>query len=118
MFTQYNSNRQREKWIRRYAVGVPIILGVYLILILFYIYPHLPIDIVGWFVLILIGIPISLTLEWIGESILSEKVGLKISGKKVSGKRVIFLLCIFIFVLGILALLWFIFGSFIRHHFR
>lgn len=111
------SNGHCKERIRRYVIGVPILLGVYLALILFYIYPHWPIDLIGWSILILAGIPISLGLEWIGESTFSEKAGLRISNKKFSAKRIGFSIFIFILIMVILGLLWFIFSSFVRQHF-
>ena len=72
---QDESNEIWKGRIKRFAIGVPIFLGVYLALILFYIHPHWPIDLIGWAILVLAGIPISLGLEWIGESVFSEKAG-------------------------------------------
>lgn len=71
------SNESQKGWVKRYVIGVLVVLVVYLVLLLYYIYPHWPIDLVGWFILILVGIPISLCLEWIGESILVRKLGKK-----------------------------------------
>lgn len=102
---------------KRFAIGVPIFLGVYIVLILLYIHPHWPIDLVGWLILIVVGIPISLCLEWIGESVFSDKVGLKISSEKFSIKRIVFSLFVSAVIVGALVLLWLVFGSFIRHHF-
>jgi hypothetical protein len=103
--------------IKRYAVGIPILLGVYLILLLFCIYPHWPIGLIGWLILIFGGVAISLFLEWMGESLFSEKAGLKLSGKKFSFKRIMVTLLVFIALACGLAVLWFLFGSFLRPHF-
>jgi len=102
--------------LRRYAVGIPILLGVYLILLLFYIYPHWPIDIIGWLILIFGGVAISLFLEWIGESLFTEKTGLRLSGKKFSLNRIVVTLLVFIAIACGLAVLWLLLGSFLRPH--
>ena len=111
------SNKSQKDWGKRYLIGVLVVLVVYLALLLYYIYPHWPIDLLGWFILILVGIPISLCLEWIGESIFSKEVGQKISDRKLSAKRIIFSLLVFVGIAGVFVILWFIFGSFIRPHF-
>jgi len=111
------SNESRKERVTRYVIGVLVILVVYLVLLLYYIYPHWPIDIVGWFILMLVGIPISLCLEWIGESIFRKEVEKKISDKKFSAKRITFSLLVFLGVAGVFVILWLIFGSFIRPHF-
>ena len=114
---QLKSNEFWKERIKRYTIGTLIFLVVYLALILFYIYPHRPIDATGWSILFLAGIPISLCLEWIGESIFSKKTGLKISGSRISAKRIMFVFFIFAVIAGALTFLWFIFGHFIRQHF-
>jgi len=103
---------------KRYAVGIPIFLIFYVVLILLYLYPHWPTDLVGWFILIVVGIPISLCVEWVGEILFSERIGLRISGKKFSVTRIVFSLFVFLVIAGVLALFWFVFGPFIRQHFR
>lgn len=102
----------------RYAVGIPIFLGVYLVLMLFYVYPHWPLDLIGWAILVLAGIPASLCLEVIGEFVLSEESGQEISNNKFSIKRVVIALLVFAVIAGASILLWFAYGSSIRHHFR
>ena len=114
---EVGSNKLWRERIKRHIIGVPIFLGIYLGLILFYIYPYWPADLIGWFILFLAGIPISLCLELIGESILSKKSGLKISDEKISVKRIALSLFVFVAIAGILTLLWFVFGPFIRQHF-
>lgn len=120
MTKQYGSNKVWKERIVRYAVGIPILLVIYLVLILFNIYPHWPIDIIGWSILIVAGIPISLCLEWIGSSIFSEKTTLKISRKRLSAKRIMFALFVVVVIEVVLFLLWLVFGSFshIHQHFK
>lgn len=107
--------RKRIIW---YITSFLIFLGFYLVLILLYIYPHWPMNVVGWFILIVIGIPISLYLEWTGEFVFNKKVGLKISHKNFSVKRIMLALFVFIVIGGILVFLWFIFKSFLSQYFK
>ncbi len=106
----------REK-VMRYLVGIPISLGIYLGLILLYIYPHWPADLTGWFILILVGIPVSFCLEWIGNSFFSKETGSRISEKRFSVKRIALGLFVFISIAGGLAFLWVLIGFHIRPHF-
>ncbi len=100
----------------RYLIGIPIFLGVYLVLTLLYTYPNWPNDSKGWGFLILVGISVSVCLEWIGESVFSEKVGFKISAQRISRRRMILSVLLFFICLSILILLLFAFASFVRHH--
>ena len=106
----------RER-VMRYLVGIPISLGIYLGLILLYIYPHWPADQLGWFILILVGIPVSFCLEWIGNYFFNKETGSKISEKRISVKRIALGLFVFISIAGGLGLLWVLFGFHIRPHF-
>lgn len=115
--TEQEYNAQWKKRIKQYLAGFLVVLGVYLVLIILYIYPHRPIDLVGWSILILVGIPVSIFLEWIGEIAFSKKAGLKISGEKFSTKRLLVALLFFVLLGGVLVLLWLIFGSIVRPHF-
>jgi hypothetical protein len=103
---------------RRYAIGIVIFLGTYLVLILLYIYPHWPVDLVGWLVLILIGVPISFCLEWISESAFSKKTGVRISTNRLSVTRIAIALLFIVLIAGTFALLWAACGPFIRPHFN
>ncbi len=116
--THHQSNAPRKERFKRYGVGISIFLAIYVVLILLYLYPHWPIDLVGWVILMGVGIPISLCVEWVGESVLSERIGLKISGKSFSVTRIVFSLFVFLVIAGGLALFWFVLGPFVRQHFR
>ena len=67
--------------VARYAIGLAVLLVVYLLLVLVYVYPHWPIDLVGWAILILVGVPVSFGLELIGGNIFSRRLGQRFSGK-------------------------------------
>ena len=108
-------NAWKERIIR-YLIGIPIFLGVYLILTLLYTYPNWPADFKGWSFLILVGISVSVCLEWIGETVFSEKAGLKITSERLSRKRMILSVLLFFVFLSLLILLLFAFASFVRHH--
>jgi len=116
--THHRPNAPLKERLKRYAVGIPIFLAIYVVLILLYLYPHWPIDLMGWFILIVVGIPISLCLEWIGESLLSERISMKISSKKFSMRRIAFSLVVFLLISGVLGFFWFVLSPFVRHHFR
>jgi uncharacterized protein YqgC (DUF456 family) len=103
--------------VMRYLVGIPIFLGIYLGLILLYFYPHWPADSLGWLVLILVGIPVSFCLEWIGNYFFSKETGSKKTEKRFSVKRIALGLFVFISIAGGLGLLWVLFGFHIRPHF-
>lgn len=116
-----DKNIGNEKWVQkviRYLIGILILLATYLVLTLLYIYPHWPIDISGWFILILLGIPISLILEWLGEIIFTKESGQKISNKTFSFKRLIIALVIFVSIIVTLSLLWFAYGSMLTKYFK
>ncbi len=101
----------------RYAVGIPIFLIVYLVLALFYIYPHLPINLKGWAILIFAGFPIAICLEFIGEFTFIKETGQKILNKKFSVRRVLIALLVFAVITGVSIFMWFAYGSLIRQHF-
>jgi len=116
----HNPNELKVQWrerIKRYAIGLPIFVGICILLILADIFPFRPADLIGWAILILAGIPLLLCLAWIGESVFSKKLSQKISDEKLSFKRVIFALFVFLAMAGALVLLWLVFGSPIRQHF-
>jgi hypothetical protein len=117
MPVRMESKDLRKDRISRYLFGWLVVLVVSLALFFFAFHPHWPVDIVGWLILILVGIPISFCLRWIEHSIFRKEIGQKISAKKFSVKRIIFSLLVFAFLTGVFALLWFVFGSLIRPHF-
>jgi len=52
--------------------------------------PYRPNDFAGWLILIALGIPLGLLLEWIGGFIFSKELGQKISSKPFSVGRIIY----------------------------
>lgn len=114
---KYKADRTWNQRIVRYAIGIPIFLTIYLILMLLYIYPHWPADLIGWTILLFVGIPICLFLELIGESVLRKETGQAISTKKFSIKRLLVAISICIRIIVVLVLLWSTWGSSISIHF-
>lgn len=114
------ANGEWKERIVRYATGISILFATYLVLMLLYVYPHWPIDLIGWSILILAGIPVFLCLE--GVVVFTKERGQKISSNEFSIKRVITALIISLIILSLIAsascLLWVAYGSFIRTHFR
>jgi len=116
MFNNFNG-ALKERFFR-YAIGFFILLVVYLVLLLFYIYPHWPIDLIGWAILILVGIPLALFLELISEFFFNKKTGQKISDAKFSIKRILIVIMAVIIIFGVLALFWYRWSSVIQPHFK
>jgi hypothetical protein len=110
-------NRGTDPKARRYLIGFPIIMIIYLGLIFLYIYPHRPIDVVGWLILIFVGIPINLLVEWIGERVFSHRIGQELSDKRTSVKRIIVALFVILALIGFFSVVWLAFSSLIRQHF-
>lgn len=104
--------------IPRYAFGFAVLFVVYLVPILVYIYPHWPLDSVGWAILILVGFPVSACLELIGGFIFSRQAGQRISAKRFSATRIGIALLVFMGLAGGLLFLWSSFEPFIRPHFK
>ncbi len=107
--------------IKRYLVGLPIVLGSYVCLLLLDVFPYRPIDAIGWCLLIFVGIPAFFFLECMGECVFSDRVSLSISGERFSYRRIAFAVLIAL-ILGACALFfWPVFerllGPFLGRHF-
>lgn len=102
----------------RHAIGFAVLLVVYLLLVLIYVYPHWPIDLIGWGILILVGIPVSFCLELIGGNIFSRQVGQRVSSKGFSVKRIAIVLLIILGVAGAFFFFWTACEPFVRPHFK
>jgi hypothetical protein len=102
----------------RYAIGFTVSVAIYLLLILAYVYPHWPVDIVGWAIIIIVGIPVSFCLELIGENFFSRQMGQRVSGKRLSVKRIGIALLVIVGLAGVLFLLQTVCDPFIRPHFK
>ncbi len=115
---KHEINGTWKERIVRYAVGIPIFFGIYLALMFFYVYSHWPIDLIGWSILILAGIPASLCLELIGKLGFTKERGQKVSSNRFSAKRVMIALFFVILIVSAFGLFWFVYGSFVRTHFK
>jgi hypothetical protein len=90
----------------RILLGLGLIIVVYTILILLGIYPYRPKGLAGWLILVGLGIPLTLFLEWIGEFVFGNRIAEKISKKPFSGGRVIYALGAVLIFLTCAYLLW------------
>jgi hypothetical protein len=118
MVTQTSSNKSRYDWIRRYAFGIPVFIGVYLGLVLLFIYPHWPSDLIGWGILVFLGVPLAFLTEWLGGVLFSKKTGKRISSKEFSLKRIGITIILFGFIVSLLWAFWHFLGALILPHFR
>jgi heme/copper-type cytochrome/quinol oxidase subunit 4 len=108
-----NLSKDAKSRIRRYAIGIPIFIGLYLVLVFLSNYPLWPKDAIGWIFIIFVGIPLSLCVEWLGELVFKKKI----LDKKVSFKRLLFALLIFICLFVCSIGLWLVFEAYFRQHF-
>jgi hypothetical protein len=115
--TRRPGNGSNTSRLRRYFIGVPLIIMTYLGLIFLAIYPHRPVDWIGWVILIFIGIPITCFLEWIGEYLAKKDSKKSDSEKKLSLKRIMIVLLIFLFLIGASIVCWMFLGDTIKEYF-
>lgn len=93
------------------------IAGIGIPLILLDIFPHLPNSLVGWAILVGVGVPFWIFLEWLAGKVFSKRVGHRISQKPLSGIRIVYALgAILAFYAGIVAL-WKLLGPWVRAYF-
>ena len=101
----------------RIIFGLIFLAGFFTFLILLGIFPHVPNSMTGWVILVGVGVPSWLFLEWLGEKLFSKKVGHRISEKPFSGVRILYALgTILAFFVGMFAL-WKLFGPWVRPYF-
>ena len=77
----------------------------------------MPNSTIGWAIIIIVGIPLSITLEALSELIFSEKIGKKISGKRLSGIRIFLALIFAIVIFAALGLLSWFFMPYMDNYF-
>jgi len=106
-----------KKGIFRILLGFGFIAALYTLFILLGIHPYWPNGLAGWLILIALGIPLSLFLEWIGGFVFSKEFGQKISNKPFSIGRIIYALWSFLLFFACLFFLWRIFGPWLGVHF-
>jgi hypothetical protein len=71
------------------AFGVLSVSIVLICLLLLNLFPWVPSSLTGWVILVVVGIPLYILLEGLGEVFFSEKVGKSISDKDFSGVRIL-----------------------------
>ena len=104
---------------RLQALGWYLLLSISIAVpgVLLNIYPHWPISLTGWLIVIFAGPPMLLILELVGETIFSNKISRRISDKKFSAARIAFGLIVVLIYLGLLYGGWGLLGDFLRPHF-
>lgn len=75
------------------------------------IYPYRPTGSIGWLLLLFVGIPVWLGLEWIGRQLFSEEKGKNISPKRFSAKRILFALFYALVFIAVASFLLFYLGD-------
>jgi hypothetical protein len=115
----HNSNLRggRPSRLRRWLIGLPFVVGIYVGLIFLYIYPHKPVDLVGWLLLFFVGIPVSGLLEWLGDRFLNSRAESNASLGRVSAKRITLGLFAFLALIGVAIVFWLLFGPLVGPHF-
>lgn len=98
----YNPFRSRI----RIIIGFLSLVAFCTVFLLLDIFPHRPNSLAGWLILVIVGIPSWIIIEWFGEIVFSKKLGYRISDKPFSGVRIIYALVVFLAFLGIMFLLW------------
>jgi heme/copper-type cytochrome/quinol oxidase subunit 4 len=111
-------NQSCIQQIRRYAIGYTILIGMYLIFILLYIYPHWPKDVIGWLILIFAGIPVAVGFDLIVEIISNKEKGWQVSKKTFSLKRILVGIIFCLTMITISIFIFLAFSTYIGHHFR
>ena len=101
----------------RISSGTCLVILVYVLSVLLNFFPHWPRSIVGWLVLLVIGVPLSMLLEAVGLFVLTERQGRAISPAAFSVKRLA--ICLLFFGLAFAALygIWLVIGTRISEHF-
>jgi hypothetical protein len=90
----------------RIITGLLFLVAFCTLFLLLDIFPHKPNSLAGWLILVIVGIPSWVIIEWFGGIVFSKKLGFKISGKPFSGARIIYALAVFLVFLGIMFLFW------------
>ncbi len=95
----------KESLLRR-TIAATIGFAAYMVLIFLSIFPHLPVSTVGWLIVIFVGIPAALLVQWIGELLFNERFGKKISRKPISLGRMTIAIFVAICYVGLAYLAW------------
>jgi hypothetical protein len=99
-------------------MGLTVFMTVYFILLLLYLYPHWPVTAVGWALMLLVGIPVSVVLELLGNAMFLKRRGEGVSREGFSGKRIAVALLLIVGVVVLLGGFAYYFGDHIRRHFN
>ena len=116
MSTDINSRNPFRSAIR-IIIGLLFLVAFCTLFLLLDIFPHKPNSLAGWLILVIVGVPSWVIIEWFGGIVFSEKLGYKISDKPFSGARIIYALVVFLAFLGIMFLFWKILDSLVGPYF-
>ena len=101
----------------RVLTGSILFAAFYSFLLLLYLFPHRPNSLVGWLILLGIGVPLSIVMEWLAEIAFSEKIAKKISKKRLSGARILYALGFILSFIAVMYVLWKVLGPYIHGYF-
>jgi hypothetical protein len=111
-------NKLNKNKVKRYFLGMMFFLICYSFLMLLYIYPHWPIDFIGWILLVVVGIPAYLCLEFISTWFFCSKRGHKVSTGNFSFKRIIIGTVFVLVAIIAFGFLFYVLTPIVAPHFR
>jgi len=80
-------------------------------------FPYAPSSLAGWVLLVVVGIPLYVLLEGLGELVFNDKVGRRTSDKDFSGARILFGVVLMLAFYGIVYLVWQAINEYVRPYF-
>ena len=90
----------------RIIIGLLFLVAFCTLFLLLDMFPHKPNSLAGWLILVIVGIPSWVIIEWFCGMVFGKKLGSKISDEPFTGARIIYALAVFLAFLGIMFLLW------------
>jgi len=102
----YISRPNRLPSVVRIILGLLFMTATCTLLLLLDMFPYRPHSFTGWAVLIGVGVPCWLSLEWIGGIVFSNRVGYQLSDKRFSAARILCCLAILMTFYVLMFVLW------------
>ena len=99
------------------AFGVLFVSIILICSLLLALFPWAPSSLTGWVILVVVGLPLYVLLEGLGEVVFSEKVGKSISDKAFSGARILYSVAVMLTFYGLVYLIWQVVSVYIRPYF-
>lgn len=112
-----SDNPRGFRFILRIIIGLTFVAAVGSFFILLDVFPHRPNSLAGWLILVGVGVPLWLLLEWLGEVVFSKRVGQRVSGKPFSGTRILYGLGVFLVFFVGMFLLWTVLVPYVQPYF-